>query len=404
MAHIKQNVLGVLKGKVGTLSTYTNNTGNVARIRTNATNVGESASRTQKQQTNRVRWANLVNMYKASKNWMPKAFESRKKTRSDYNQFMSINYANAKAALTKQEAAAGACVVEAFLISQGSLAPVQVSKADTRWITGLALGSLTISAATTVAEFAAALIENNANIREGMQLSMVSYQQIIDDLGTPRVICTAYEIILDTKNTEQKALDFLPEFACASVDGKLATGEDISVGAFAYVLSETVSGRTMVSTQSLIVNNEILLEQYTSEEQIEKAIASYGLSANVFLDANEAIAKKATPQPLYIEYVQGFNGYKYKAKNGRPGVFDMFGDEKDMWSTIKMSADVVPSSVSAAWFTQHDEDEHYNLTITEVNESQITTKMAEGTYTMGGVVDTFHVVVDDVEYVVDFRD
>lgn len=347
MAIISQNVLGRLKGKVGTLSTYSNQTGNVARIRTNATNTGESASRTKKQQSNRVRWANLVNFYKASKPWMPKAFETKKSNRSDYNQFMSINYAFAKVALTKQEAAAGACVVEGFMVSQGSLAPVQVQKNGSHWDTNLALGELTITANTTVAELAQALIAANNFVREGMQLSFISYQQIIDDMGTPRVICTPYEIILDTKDTEEKAMSYLPEFCLASSEGVLCTGDDISVGGFAYVLSETVSGRTMVSTQSIVLNNETLLEKYTGTEQIAEAIKSYGLSTNVFLDSEYADPKAPTPQPLYIQWVDGKDGVRSVAGSGKRMVDGFFDYNKQIPTKVVMSSTVDPASVSA---------------------------------------------------------
>lgn len=344
MAHIKQNVLGIVKGKVGSLSAYTNQTGNVARIRTNATNVGESASRTKKQQSNRVRWANLVDFYKASKAWMPKGFETKKKNRSDYNQFMSINYALSKVALEKSEAAAGACIVEGFIISQGSLAPVQVAKHDDHWDTNLKVGTLAITADTTVAEVAAALIASNNFIHEGMQLSFVSYQQTVDDLGLPRVICTPYEMILDTKNTEEKAYSYLPDFCLAVSEGFLATGDDISVGGFAYVLSETVSGRTMVSTQTLILNNETLIAEYTGAEKIEVAIKSYGLTKNVFLDSDHADSKGATPQPLYIEKIIGVAG-SYDGSY-HPSLGEWFDDDASKDAQVVMSADVVPSSVS----------------------------------------------------------
>lgn len=371
MAHIKQNVLGVLKGKVGTLSTYSNGTGNVARIRTNATNVGEGASRTKKQQNNRVRWSNLVNFYKASKNWMPKGFETKKKSRSDYNQFMSINYANAKVALTKQEAAAGACVVEGYLISQGSLVPVQVQKHGTHWDTNIKLGTLALTADTTVAQFAEAVVANNNFIREGMQLSCVSYQQVVDDLGTPRVICTSYEMILDSKNTEEKAFAYLPEFCLASEDGVLCTSDEISIGGFAFVLSETISGRTMVSTQNLILNNAALIEQYTSADQIAEAIKSYGISGNVFLDADYAESKGATPQPLYIVKIVEYDGDTHVANDPADNNGSVLGTSEQYASTVYMSAPVDASDVTAAKMQLQNSGESTSIVISEVSGNKI---------------------------------
>lgn len=402
MAQIKQNVLGVLKGKVGSLTTYSNNTGNVARIRTNATNVGESASRTRAQQVNRVRWANLVNFYRASKAWMPKAFESKKKSRSDYNQFMSINYVNAKCALTKQEAAAGACVVEGFLISQGSLTPVQVQKHEDHYNTNIALGSLALSAATTVAEFSAAVIEANNFIREGMQLSCISYQQIVDDLGTPRVICTAYEMRLDTKNTEEKAMDFLPEFCLASEDGMLVTSDDISLGGFAFVLSETVSGKTLVSTQSLIVNNETLIAQYSGADQQTAAIQSYGLSSTVFLDSEVAFPKGATPQPLYIEKVIGKDGSVYVAGQNIDHVEDVVGCAVGTLAQIVMSTPVASTASISIVLDAQDSGDPEPCTVLAVAGNTIKFAITGGGSWMGGKLNSITVTIAGTDYTIPF--
>lgn len=404
MAHIKQNVLGVLKGKVGSLSTYSNATGNVARIRTNATNTGEGASRTEKQQSNRVRWANLVNFYKASKPWMPKAFETKKKNRSDYNQFMSINYAYSKAALTKAEAAAGACVVEGFMISQGSLTPVQVQQHGAHWDTNIKLGTLAITADTTVAEFAAAAIANNNFIREGMQLSFVSYQQLVDDLGTPRVICSAYEMILDTKNTEEKANSYIPDFGLSAADGVLCTGEDISVGGFAYVLSETISGHTMVSTQSLILNNATLIAQYTGAEQIGKAIESYGLTKNVFLDSDYAKSQGAAPQPLYIEKIVDSDGNTYVAGDHAYTPGGMLHAQEADAATIVMSAPVDASSVSGAKMQLKNSGESNKIVIVAVSGNNIKVYCNGGGGILGDTMLSLTLTIDGTDYTIAFAE
>lgn len=404
MAHIKQNVLGVLQGKVGTLSAYSNGTGNVARIRTNATNVGESASRTKKQQSNRVRWANMVNFYKASKAWMPKAFENKPKNRSDYNQFMSVNYVNSRAALTKSEATAGACIVEGFLISQGSLAPVQVQKHENHWDTNLALGELTISEATTVAELSTALITANNFLRAGMQLSFVSYQQIVDDLGTPRVICTAYELILDPTNTMEKAMSYLPEFCLASSEGFLATGDDISVGGFAYVLSETIGGRTLVSTQSIILNNDTLLEKYTSEEQQLAAMQSYGLTANVFLDSDKADTKQPTPQPQFIVGVMNATAKELIPTGGEaPTLQTMFGTDASQQMVIRLAVPVSGSDVTGAELEHGSSQIGKSLNVVKVEGTDIYVKLNEGGSFLYDTLNYVSVELKGVEVEADFE-
>lgn len=337
--------MGAFQGKVGTLTTYNAQVGNIARIRYNATNVGESASRTTKQQTNRVRWANLVNFYKASKQWMKKAFEAKKKGISDYNRFMSVNFDNARVALTKSQAAAGACVVEGYLISQGSLSPVEVRPQGDHWITNIVLGDLQLTENTTVAELSAAILANNNFIREGMQLSCISYQQIIDNMGTPRIICTAYEMLIDTKNTVDAAVKYLPEFCLTVEDQSLATSNNISVGAFAYILSETRNGRTSVSTQELITNNDVLLESFTSAEQLQLAIDSYGMSADTFLDSENAQEKGATPQPNYILAARSFDNHLYNINSYVGPLKNFLDPTRSAVSTIVMAHDIAQGDI-----------------------------------------------------------
>lgn len=399
MALIKQNVMGAFQGKVGTLTTYNAAAGNIARIRTNATNRGEGASRTDRQQTNRVRWANMVNFYKASKKWMPKAFENKKKGLSDYNRFMSVNFNFSSVALTKSEAAAGACVVEAYLISQGSLAPVQVQNHGDHWDTNIHLGDLTIGETTTVAQLSSAMIANNNFLREGMQLSCISYQQQVDDLGTPRVICTAYEMIIDTKATDKKAFDFLPSFCLASENGVLRTSNNISVGGFAYVLSETVSGRTMVSTQNLIVNNAALIAQYTSAEQYDKAIASYGTTGEVFLDADYAESKNPTPQPLYVSEVYAYNGTRVVPVDTHPQVDSIFDNSLATPTKIVMSAVLGDKPVRSVALVCTEEGNPLLCNIVKVDGNQIIVKgLYDWGSSFGAHLATIRVNVADVWY------
>lgn len=337
--------MGAFTGKVGTLTTYNASVGNVARVRTNATNVGESASRTETQQTNRVRWSNMVNFYKASIDWMRKAFENKTKGHSDYNQFMSLNFKVASVAFTKEQAAAGACVVQPYIISQGSIPSIQVQATEDAYITNLRIGDLQITDETTVAEFSQALLSKNAQLRKGMQISFISYQQVVDDLGTPRVICTPYEMIINPADGNHTVRSYLPVFCSQSLDGNLATSNNISIGGFAYILSQTRNGKTYVSTQTLIVKNEGLLQEYQGEAQLQLSIDSYGIVDKVFLDSGVAAETDPADQPTYISYVQSYNGTKYYP-NSTVGLLGYFlNPTRSSVSSIVLSTNV-PDGVS----------------------------------------------------------
>ncbi len=302
MAVIRNSQNAMMVGKVGAMTYLVRQAQQIARQALNNSNYGKTARRTEAQQARRVKWSNCVNFYKISKGWMPKAYETLKKGQTDYNRFMQLNVSSSIVSLSKDIAAAGACIAEPFLISQGSLPSIEVSQNANKWTTNIAVGSLVIDENTTVGEFSVALAENNKSISLGMQLSFISYMQNIDALGVPRLICTPYELTLSSDSTETLR-DYLPEFCSSVTDGNLSTSEQIAVGAFAYVLSSLQDNKLSVSTQRLITNNAALLQEYSSEENATRAIKSYGVDSEVMLSPISSVLQIAEQKPLYIEYL-----------------------------------------------------------------------------------------------------
>lgn len=287
------------RGRVGETTYYISGGQQIARQALNGSNFGETARRSDAQQKRRVLWANLVNFYKVSRNWMPKAFETKKRNQSDYNKFMQLNINSARIALTKAEAEAGTCVVDQYIVSQGSLPSIEIKWNTRCWVTNIAVGDLEIDSSTTVADFSKALVDNNGNIRYGMQLSFVSYQQNVDVMGIARAICRCYEVTLDQSNSVPLFASF-PDF-CASTSGKfLSTSSTISVGGFAYILSEQTSTGLAVSTQQLVNNNEMLVDEYSSEAHRAAAINSYGLDKEVVLSPAGTVLQDPEAQPIYL--------------------------------------------------------------------------------------------------------
>lgn len=302
MAIIRNAANTLMKGRVGQTTYYISKGQQVARQSRNDSNYGEAARRTLGQQERRVMWSNLVEFYKVSARWMPKAFETKGVGQTDYNKFMAINVPSARIPLTKSQAEAGACVIDNFVISQGSLPSIEITQMTNSWKTNLLIGSLTIGAATTVGEISLALINNNANCREGMQLSFASYQQTVDPLGTPRVNCRLYEFTLSSTDSSL-VRDHIPALGCSSVDGAIGTSEDVPVGGFAWILSELQNGTLKVSTQLLTVNNSTLIAQYITEQQLTAAIESYGLDTEVVLNPSNTVQQQVEPSQAYIQYV-----------------------------------------------------------------------------------------------------
>lgn len=321
MAYIRNTAAMQLKGKVGNTTYYVESGRQLARVSQNSSNYGDTARRSEAQQYQRGKWGNLVNFYKASKSWMRKAYETKKRTQSDYNRFMQLNTQDAQIYLTKNMYANGGCVVDSFRISEGSLRSIQTNKAGDTYKTDLRLGSLTIDADTTIADLTQALLLNNNQLRDNMQISFISYQQDIDTYGTPYIICTAYELTLDSVGG-QKVRAYLPDFCSSVVEGCLGTNNRISTGAFAYVLSETLNGVTRVSTQSLITNNNDLINQYSSLAAQRESIESYGVDADIFLTSG-SIPSDPTPQPIYLQRIGVTGGdadYSYEVGGIGPEV------------------------------------------------------------------------------------
>lgn len=301
MAYIRNTAAMQLKGKVGNTTYYVESGRQLARVSQNSSNYGDTARRSEAQQFQRGKWGNLVNFYKASKSWMRKAYETKKRTQSDYNRFMQLNTQDARIYLTKNMYANGGCVVDTFRISEGSLRSIQVNKVGDTYKTDLRVGSLTIDADTTIADLTQALLLNNNQLRNNMQISFISYQQDVDTYGTPYIICTAYELTLDSEGG-QKVRAYLPEFCSSVVESFLGTNNRISTGAFAYVLSETLNGVTRVSTQSLIAKNDELINQYSSLSAQRESIDSYGVDEDIFLTSG-SVPTDPTPQPVYVQSI-----------------------------------------------------------------------------------------------------
>lgn len=298
MAIIRNAANTLLKGRVGQTTYYISKGQQVARQSRNDSNYGDTARRTQMQQDRRVLWANLVQFYKISSRWMPKAFESKGIGQTDYNKFMAVNLASAHIALTKSQAEAAACVVDGFIISQGSLPSIELTTTVSGIRTNIGVGSLTIDATTTIGAFSQAAIDNNANIRAGMQLSCAVYTQSVDPLGTPRAICRLYEVTIDPNSTNLLRA-YMPEFISTVIDGYIGTSGEMQTGGFAYILSELQTSGLKVSTQLLQIDNAALINQFSSETQRQVAAESYGIDQEVILN----------PDTLNAQSEEGVQGY-----------------------------------------------------------------------------------------------
>lgn len=286
-----------LKGRVGAFSYYTSTGGRqIARVAQNASNYGESASRTELQQTRRVKWANLVNFYKANRDIFARAFETKKPNQSDYNKFMQNNIPIGEVALTKKEAQSGAIVLDYFNMSEGSLHPISDRIDNNIVLSYLELPGVTDISDLTIGEFSTKIIDANPQLREGDQISYVTYQQLMDSFEIPYYTRILIEVTLYRDSTESMArVD--PNDTLRVSNGVLAGPHGGKTFGACFFLSRLSGSQLQVSTEYLMLNNENWINEYSNKNAIQRAIDSYGLTKTAFLTPGSAIEPKPSPAP-----------------------------------------------------------------------------------------------------------
>ena len=136
--------------------------------------------RTAAQQRHRMKWPNLIRMYAGISPLLRNAFENKPAGTSDYNTFVKVNFMASRVYLTKSEAAAKSIVAAPYIISDGSLSTIELTGVAGESVTNINLGSLSITSATTVGEFAKAVVNNNSGYDFGDQLSFIVVKQIAE--------------------------------------------------------------------------------------------------------------------------------------------------------------------------------------------------------------------------------
>ena len=272
---------GIIKKMTGSAGQLTFKTVNGQTVVSEKVTVVKNA-RTAGQQRQRMKWVNIIRMYSGIAPLLKNGFEKKMAQQSDYNMFVRLNSAASPVYLTKPEADGGGCIAAPYQITQGSLPSIVITGEGAEAKTDIALGSLTISASTTVAEFAKAVVDNNADFDYGDQISFYDVLQRVNaETQIPYCQFSASYVVLD-KDSAVKLLDQVNKAGFASVGGVLAHGNDEGDGVFAWVHSRYDNGKTRVSTQFL-VNNNSLLDDYKSDDAYAAACKSYGGVSTVFL-------------------------------------------------------------------------------------------------------------------------
>ena len=236
------------------------------------------------QMQTRTKFTNIVSMYRGIRPLINYGFETKSKGCSDYNMFVRVNMQQTPVYLTKQQVAGGACVAAPYQITQGSLPAIVISGTGNSAKTDIYLGALTIGATTTVAQFAQAVVENNADYKYGDQISyFLVKQKVNEETGIPYCQFSACKVVLDAADSTTKLWDVVFRNGFSTQDSSLAHSGNDGDCVFCWVHSRKASnGKTLVSSQMLLNANSILAD-YQGDMAYNLASSSYGQSISAFL-------------------------------------------------------------------------------------------------------------------------
>ena len=291
----------MMRGRVGNTSYYVSQSRQLARQSMNNSNYGMSASRTEHQQSRRVKLANLIHFYRFNREFMQKAFGKLAGGVSVFNEFVRLNINKAKVALTKEQALSPIWVPEGYQVTKGTLPELTVF-GDPKDV-GYPMYINNIVANYTAPEegadtrtmggLAQYLIEKNPQFQAGDMITTATYQGIVeysDDPSTAGYIPTVIinQLILDPASAEPIDFKWDPD----RVGGLGLPVLDEGQWCVA-VHSRNDNGQLLVSTARMAKvtstggEGSEASEEWFSQTQLQKAIASYGVDGTVLLQPTE---------------------------------------------------------------------------------------------------------------------
>lgn len=307
-------------GGAGGYSFYVRGGEQVIRQRKNNSNYGAGASRTLAQMIRRIRWGNLVNVFKSQKAWQPKAYDSKTKGQTDYNIFMALNINQATVGLTKEMCESGCAVIEAYQVSRGSLPPIALtaSQSGNQYVTDIKLSNA-ITGSTTVGQLAADIIANNSQFVEGDNIAFIFFKNWKTSRTEWPYAASAYtEITLDSSSaTVVNSIPELDNRLSKSTGGYLqvswsSAAETDPTREVGFVCIHTRKSASMlaVSSQEILMNSNSLVAQFSGAAWDATCINTYGLTDEVPLDPSfpDASISSVTANGSAVQNAQVLTG------------------------------------------------------------------------------------------------
>lgn len=266
--------------------------------------VADAQTRSQVEQRSKL--GNLVTTYRAYRTLLQRAYESKVGGQTDYNVLVGLNLSNSQVYLTKEAVDAGACVIAPYMISRGTLPPIQVVESVAGTFTSdIAVSpGFVITAETTVGQISAAILSSNQDWAVGDQFTAVHASQSINAAsGYPQAYVRLYDFVLDLTDTTILR-DVMPESVLSIVDGFLGFTNPVFVGGVAAIHSRKEAGdKLRVSSQNiLLTRSNSVYATYAGSQARENAVQTRGYRMPVYLDPNSvnSTAGVEVPTPAML--------------------------------------------------------------------------------------------------------
>lgn len=286
-----------MNGRVGAYSFYTTSGGRqVARIASNGSNYGDSAKRTVAMQTRRTKWGNLVTFYRLNRDLMARAFERKDANISDYNRFMQLNIPLARVALTKDAFMRGVCILQEYVVSDGSLPGFIASVSEEGQITWDLKSTLDGEFPDfTIGQVSDDLLKNNPILQKGDQLTFVSWTNAGNVDSLPRLYRHLCELTLDPTSPVSFG-SLASSNIVGAADGFVQVLGQGHVFGQVIILSRVVSGNLIVSRSTIALSSLDFVQQFSAPDAVKMAIDSYGVDTEKLLEPGSD--EQPSPKPL----------------------------------------------------------------------------------------------------------
>ena len=258
--------------------------------------------RSEKQMYTRCQLGNVAANFKLFEGRLALGFEDKSAGQSEFNLYIQCNYGGANAVfITKHERLNGACVLAPYQFTRGTLKSVGYAlNADGVLATNIKLGALQIGAATTVAQFTVAVMQNNTGYQEGDQITFFYGEQEEDPMtGVPRAVMDSWKVVLDSEDSTLlyslvSSLGF-QSLQSGSQQVLGMSGALQNAGAAWVHSRDDGNGNLKVGTQRLLVVSDILADYQTTAAWKASADSYGGVNTKaVYLNPTSSVVSGNT--------------------------------------------------------------------------------------------------------------